>query len=144
MPPWPWVLSVSTWKCRGAERSYETVQEIESPRVPCCQIWIVVLGIEQQAQRYDNHHIYHGIPDSGCAFTAYGQQDCRYYDRQRRKREQYVYYRFSHLSSQLKYVLCQSIPFCGLSTQWFSSGNSSSSAGTPLSLAAWNADTACE
>ena len=60
---------------RGAERSYETVQEIESPRVPCCQIWIVVLGIEQQAQRYDNHHIYHGIPDSGCAFTAYGQQD---------------------------------------------------------------------
>ena len=43
---------------------------------------------------------------------------------------------FSHLSSQLKKVRCQSIPFCGFSTQWFSSENTRNSAGMPLYKAA--------
>ena len=51
---------------------------------------------------------------------------------------------FSHLSSHLKNVRCHSMPFCGLSTQWFSSGNMSSSAGTPRSLAALKAAIPCE
>ena len=43
---------------------------------------------------------------------------------------------FSHLSSQAKKVRCQRMPFCGLSTQWFSSGKMSSCASTPRILAA--------
>ena len=46
---------------------------------------------------------------------------------------------FTHLSSHAKKVRCHSIPFWGLSTQWFSSGKSSSCAGTPRSLAALKA-----
>ena len=43
---------------------------------------------------------------------------------------------FSHLSNHSKKVRCHRIPFCGFSTQWFSSGKMSSSAGMPRNLAA--------
>ena len=33
-----------------------------------------------------------------------------------------VFYFFNHLSSHPKKVRCQSTPFCGFNTQWFSSG----------------------
>ena len=33
-----------------------------------------------------------------------------------------IYYFFNHLSNQPKKVRCQSTPFCGFNTQWFSSG----------------------
>ncbi len=38
-------------------------------------------------------------------------------------------YFFSHLSSHAKKRRCQSTPFCGFNTQWFSSGKMRSSAG---------------
>ena len=46
---------------------------------------------------------------------------------------------FSQRSSQLKKVRCHRIPFCGLSTQWFSSGKMSNSAGMPRMRAALKA-----
>ena len=46
---------------------------------------------------------------------------------------------FSQRSSQLKKVRCHRIPFCGFSTQWFSSGKMSSSAGMPRRRAALKA-----
>ena len=51
---------------------------------------------------------------------------------------------FNHLSSQLKNVRCHNTPFCGFSTQWFSSGKISIWAGTPRSFAALNAAIACD
>ena len=53
-------------------------------------------------------------------------------------------YFLSHLSSQAKNVRCHRIPFCGFSTQWFSSGNSNSWAGTPRRRAALNAAIDCD
>ncbi len=49
-------------------------------------------------------------------------------------------YFFSQRSSQLKYVRCQSTPFCGFSTQWFSSGKMSNWASMPRIRAALKAD----
>ena len=34
----------------------------------------------------------------------------------------FISYFFNHLSNQPKKVRCQSTPFCGFNTQWFSSG----------------------
>ena len=53
-------------------------------------------------------------------------------------------YFLSHLSSHAKNVRCHRIPFCGFSTQWFSSGNSNSWAGTPRRRAALNAAIDCD
>lgn len=57
--------------------------------------------------------------------------------------EIFACYFFSQRSSQLKNVRCQSTPFCGLSTQWFSSGKMSSSAGMPRRRAALKALMPC-
>ena len=46
---------------------------------------------------------------------------------------------FNHLSNHPKNVRCQRMPFCGFSTQWFSSGKMRSSAGMPRMRAALNA-----
>ena len=50
---------------------------------------------------------------------------------------------FKYLSSQLKNLLCHKIPFCALSTQWFSSGKYKNSAGIPLTTAALYACMPC-
>ncbi len=51
---------------------------------------------------------------------------------------------FNHLSNQPINVRCHSTPFCGFSTQWFSSGKISISDGTPRSTAALKAAMPCE
>ena len=54
------------------------------------------------------------------------------------------FYFFNHLSNQPKNVRCHRIPFCGFSTQWFSSGKSNSCAGIPRRRAALNAAIDCD
>ena len=56
----------------------------------------------------------------------------------------YLLVGFNHLSNHLKNSRCHNSAFCGLSIQWFSSGNTSMCDGIPRSCAALNAIIPCD